>query len=248
MIEGFVEKNKDELSSDILALLEVNSGFEKLAELARQDTERKKDAAASKAAAKPGRRGGGGGGLKKKTVAKTFSESLNSLMEKLRATEHHYIRCLKPNQTLKPLDWDNEFMFKQLAYSGTLEVTQIRKAGLNVRRPLKHFYQYYKVCADDPLALRAGTVTKRAELLLKQLNVDESKYRVGKTLLFLQNYEIIDALDKVRENKIMEYVITLQSFMRMLRDYRRYRIIYRAVLRMQGFCKSWEIRRAYNEV
>ena len=83
----------------------------------------------------------------------------------------------------------------------------------------------------------------------------------------------------------MEYVINLQSFFRMLRDYRRYRIMcpfrlwfhqhkfrptssnecpfhllsptvmcspchlrYRAVLRMQGFCKSWEIRRAYNEV
>jgi len=248
MIDGFVEKNKDELSPDILALLEVHSGFEKLAELARQDTERKKDAAASKAAAKPGRRGGGGGGLKKKTVSKTFSDSLQNLMEKLRSTEHHYIRCLKPNQSLKPGDWDNDFMFKQLAYSGTLEVTQIRKAGLNVRRPLKHFYQYYKVCADDPAALRAGTVTKRAELLLKQLNVDEGKYRVGKTLLFLQNYEIIDALDKVREEKIMEYVINLQSFFRMLRDFRRYRSLYRAVLRMQGFCKSWEIRRAYNEV
>ena len=132
--------------------------------------------------------------MKKKTVSKTFSTSLQSLMDKLRATEHHYIRCLKPNQTLKAGDWDNDFMFKQLAYSGTLEVTQIRKAGLNVRRPLKHFYQYYKICADDPAALRAGTVTKRTELLLKQLSVDTSKYRVGKTLLFLQNYDIIDAL------------------------------------------------------
>ena len=66
-------------------------------------------------------------------------------------------------------------MFKQLAYSGTLEVTQIRKAGLNVRRPLKHFYQYYKICADDPQALKAGTVTKRAQLLLKQLGLDEGK-------------------------------------------------------------------------
>jgi myosin-5 len=100
-------------------------------------------------------------GLKKKTVAKAFSESLATLMEKLRATEHHYIRCLKPNQTLRSGDWDGDFMIKQLAYSGTLEVTQIRKAGLNVRKPLKHFYSYYKMCADDPSALRAGTVTKR---------------------------------------------------------------------------------------
>jgi hypothetical protein len=169
-------------------------------------------------------------------------------MEKLRSTEHHYIRCLKPNQTLKAGDWDNDFMLKQLAYSGTLEVTQIRKAGLNVRRPLKHFYQYYRICADDPASLRAGTVTKRCELLLKQLAVDPNKYRVGKTLLFLQNNDIIDGLDKVREHRILGLVITLQSFFRMLKYFVAYRKIRRAILRLQGFCKSWEIRRAYIDV
>ena len=106
-------------------------------------------------------------------MAKSFAESLSALMEKLRSTEHHYIRCLKPNQTLKPGDWDSDFMIKQLAYSGTLEVTQIRKAGLNVRKPLKHFFQYYKVCADEPAALRAGTITKRCQLLLEQLGLSE---------------------------------------------------------------------------
>ena len=88
-------------------------------------------------------------------VGRSFSESLDQLMAKLRASEKHYIRCLKPNQTLQPHDWDPTFMMKQLAYSGTMEVTEIRKAGLNVRRPLKQFYQYYKICADDqvrPLA------------------------------------------------------------------------------------------------
>ena len=40
-----------------------------------------------------------GGGKKKKTVARTFGDSLFALMAKLRATEPHYIRCLKPNQT-----------------------------------------------------------------------------------------------------------------------------------------------------
>ena len=185
---------------------QVHSEFEKLKELAQEDTRKKAEADEAKTTTKKR----GGGGKKKKTVAKVFQESLNALMEKLRATEHHYIRCLKPNQTLKAGDWDNDFMFKQLAYSGTLEVTQIRKAGLNVRRPLKHFYQYYKVCADDPAALKAGTVTKRTELLLKQLGIDENQYRVGKTLLFLQNFDLIDALDKLREEKVLEYVIVLQ--------------------------------------
>ena len=167
--------------------MEVHTSFKQLKDLAQADAAKKKDADAAKAAAKPGR-GRGGGGNKKKTVSRTFSESLNQLMEKLRATEHHYIRCLKPNQTLKAGDWDNDFMFKQLAYSGTLEVTQIRKAGLNVRRPLKHFYMYYKICADDPGALRAGTITKRCELLLlkllrRQLEVGEQRAPLRPALL-----------------------------------------------------------------
>ena len=96
----------------------------------------------------------GGGGKQKKTVSKAFSASLAALMTKLRATEHHYIRCLKPNQTLEAGDWDAKFMISQLAYSGTLEVTQIRKAGLNVRRPLGQFFTYYKICVDDHASLR----------------------------------------------------------------------------------------------
>ena len=190
-----------QLSADILKLLSEASGFEELRGLAKRDMERQADVAAAKAASSKKK---GGGGNKKKTVSRSFGDSLTALMTKLRATEHHYIRCLKPNQTLKPGDWDSDFMFKQLAYSGTLEVTQIRKAGLNVRRPLGHFFQYYKLCADDAGALRAPTVRERAQLLMSALGMDENRYRVGKTLLFLQNYELIDQLDALREIKIIE--------------------------------------------
>jgi myosin heavy subunit len=117
-----------------------------------------------------------------------------------------------------------------------------------VRKPLKHFYSYYKMCADDPAALRAGTITKRCELLLKQLKIHPDKYRVGKTLLFLQNHQIIEVLDKVREHKLLDYVLVLQSYCRMLGDYQRFRRRVRAVQRLQGFCKSYRIRKAYVEV
>ena len=83
-IEGWVEKNKDDLSADVTALLEVHSEFEQLKSLAQKDAQKKADAAEAKSTAGGKKRGGGGGGLKKKTVAKTFAESLASLMEKLR--------------------------------------------------------------------------------------------------------------------------------------------------------------------
>ena len=207
-ITNFVEKNKDELSIDIEELTTVKTNFDTLMFLAKRDAEKKADAEAAKAASSKKNKGGA---KKKKTVSRTFGDSLFALMAKLRATEHHYIRCLKPNQTLKAGDWDNEFMFRQLSYSGTLEVTEIRKAGLNVRRPLAHFYRYYKICADDQTTLRAGTVTKRCIMLLEQLGIDENKWRVGKTLVFLKDYEIMDQLDKLREEKIVEYAMLLRS-------------------------------------
>ena len=225
-IEGWIEKNKDELSQDIMDLITKETQFANLARLCNHDIEKKADADAAAAA---GKKKKGGGGKKKKTVSKTFGDSLVALMTKLRATEHHYIRCLKPNQTLKPGDWDNDFMFRQLAYSGTLEVTQIRKAGLNVRRPLKHFYFYYKICAEEPAALLAGSTQKeRCTLLLDQTPLDKGQYRVGLTIVFLKSYELVDQLDKIREVKMIEYVINLQSFFRMIPPYKYFHKVKRA--------------------
>ena len=76
---------------------------------------------------------------------------------------------------------------------------------------LAHFYRYYKICADDQTTLRAGTVTKRCIMLLEQLGIDENKWRVGKTLVFLKDYEIMDQLDKLREEKIVEYAMLLRN-------------------------------------
>ena len=53
---------------------------------------------------------------------------------------------------------------------------------------------------------------------MAQCGLDETKFRVGKTILFLLNYELLDQLDKLREVKIIEHVIRLQSLMRMTFD------------------------------
>ena len=242
-IDGFVEKNKDALSADITAIVEEHTKWEQLKELALADKQRKEENDAPKANKK------GGGGKKKKTVSRTFGESLRALHAKLNATDKRYIRCLKPNQTLKAGDWDGEFMFKQLAYSGTMEVTEIRKAGLNVRRPLKQFYMYYKICADDQKALLVGdTFTERTKLLLDQLPLDKAKYRVGKTIMFLQLPEMLDQLDELREIKALEYIINLQSLLRMVRELKEYIRKRNAAFRLQGAVKVKQIRLAYNEV
>ena len=94
-VDGFLAKNKDELGALITELLEQHS-FEQLRALQERDTARKVDTAAANASKKKA----GSRSAPKKTVARTFGESLQALVKKLRSTEHSYIRCLKPNQAL----------------------------------------------------------------------------------------------------------------------------------------------------
>ena len=129
----------------------MHSEFEKLKELAQEDTRKKAEADEAKTTTKKR----GGGGKKKKTVAKVFQESLNALMEKLRATEHHYIRCLKPNQTLKAGDWDNASV-QAARVLGDARGDADPQGGAQRAPPAQALYQYYKVCAEDPPRSRRG--------------------------------------------------------------------------------------------
>lgn len=47
-------------------------------------------------------------------IASQFMRSLNSLMELICSTESHFIRCLKPNETKKPHDWNNGKVLAQV--------------------------------------------------------------------------------------------------------------------------------------
>ena len=70
---------------------------------------------------------------------------------------------------------------------------------------------------------------------------------MGKTLVFLKDYEIMDELDKMREEKIVEYVIILQSYFRMCKDLQYFRRFRKYVQRIQGYIKTQVIREAFEE-
>ena len=202
-IEGFIERNKDELSKTISALLEEHTKFEQLKRLANDFRKRMETAVLDKQLV-PGKgkkkKGAAPAGpsTRQKTVSEFFTDSLGMLMDKLGATDHHYIRCLKPNHTLRPGDWNGDLMLKQLAYSGTLEVTKVRKAGLNVRWPIARFFERYKITAKNMRALTGSSLREQCQNLLVQIELDPGTWRVGKTLVFMASDDVLVELDKVR--------------------------------------------------
>lgn len=48
------------------------------------------------------------------TVSPTSQQQLHALLETLNATEPHYIRCVKPNNLLKPAIFENINVLQQL--------------------------------------------------------------------------------------------------------------------------------------
>lgn len=53
----------------------------------------------------------------------------------------HYIRCIKPNETKRPGDWNKSQVEHQVEYLGLKENIRIRRAGFAYRRPFAKFLQ-----------------------------------------------------------------------------------------------------------
>ena len=55
----------------------------------------------------------------------------------------YFIRCIKPNKTKVPLEFDDHMVMEQLRYSGMLETIRIRRAGYPVRLTFADFIDRY---------------------------------------------------------------------------------------------------------
>mmetsp|Transcript_70044 Transcript_70044/g.210439 ORF Transcript_70044/g.210439 Transcript_70044/m.210439 type:complete len:562 (+) Transcript_70044:2078-3763(+) len=186
-VAGFIEHNKDDVGDTILALLESRTSFERLKALAVAHFHSRNEAeatlnAANKAAATKAK---GPHKLKRMTIGREFGASMDELMAKLRASEAHYLRCIKPNAKLEPSEWDPSLVTRQLHYSGLLELAQMRKQHLSERRNLRGFCAYFAACSRDPEHLRELPPPEQALLLLDELGVSPDEYKVGKLRIFL---------------------------------------------------------------
>ncbi len=79
------------------------------------------------------------------TVSRTFRLQLHDLMQTLRSTEPHYIKCIKPNSVKAPGGFAPHLVLQQLRYSGVLEVIRIRQEAYAVRVPYDEFYDRFEL-------------------------------------------------------------------------------------------------------
>jgi myosin V len=121
---------------------------------------------------------------KKKSVslASQFSKQLSDLIQKIRSTRSHFIRCIKPNNKLAAATFDYEMVMNQLRSGGALGAVQVFHAGFPNRMDFKYFVGRYSaflvICGVNALTKDLVRVIKRA-----RATGSDDMWRMGSSML-----------------------------------------------------------------
>ncbi|KVI00397.1 IQ motif, EF-hand binding site-containing protein [Cynara cardunculus var. scolymus] len=88
------------------------------------------------------------------SIGSKFKQQLQALLETLSHTEPHYVRCVKPNNLLKPGIFENQNILQQLRCGGVMEAIRISCAGFPTRKPFAEFIERFKVLSPEVTKLR----------------------------------------------------------------------------------------------
>jgi myosin heavy subunit len=199
-VTGFLEKNKDQLHPDIMAVLRASS-----------TPIMKKMFPPEESASK------GGKPTPKLTLGGQFKQQLNELIATLNSTFPHFVRCMKSNDKKSGNIFTSGRMQDQLRYAGLVEVCRIRKLGYPVRRPFNEFYKRYK-----PIELTCMSLDDLLKVLSDRGILKKGEWAKGFTKVFYRTAQAAD-LELFREKAFLQVAIKVQKVARGMILKRRYK-------------------------
>lgn len=223
--ELFLDKNKDYVVAEHQALLSaskcsfVSSLFPPLAEESSKTS-------------------------KFSSIGSRFKQQLQQLLETLSSTEPHYIRCVKPNNLLKPAIFENKNVLQQLRCGGVMEAIRISCAGYPTRKPFDEFVDRFGILASQVLDGSSDEVTACKRLLEK---VGLEGYQIGKTKVFLRAGQMAD-LDARRTEVLGRSASIIQRKVRSHLSRKSYIMLRQSAIHIQAACRGQLARQVYESM
>ncbi|XP_032209871.1 unconventional myosin-VIIb isoform X2 [Mustela erminea] len=216
--EGFLEKNRDVLSTDILTLV-YSSKNKFLREIFKLESAETKLGHGTIIQAKAGSQLFKSTDPSKRpsTLASQFKKSLDQLMRILTSCQPYFIRCIKPNEYKKPLLFDRDLCIRQLRYSGMMETVHIRKSGFPLRYTFQEFSQRFGVVLPSAVRLQLRDKARQMTLHIAEMWLGTDKeWKVGKTKIFLKDNQ--DTLLEVQRSQALDKAAV--NIQRVVRGYK----------------------------
>ncbi|KAJ0725452.1 putative myosin ATPase [Helianthus annuus] len=167
------------------------------------------------------------------SIGSRFKLQLQQLMETLNATEPHYVRCVKPNNKLKPAIFENLNIMQQLRCGGVLEAIRISCAGYPTRRAFFEFINRFGLLAPEALAGSFDEKTVCTKILEK---MGLSGFQIGKTKVFLRAGQMAE-LDARRAEVLSNAAGIIQRRIRTYIAHQQVTALRKASIFLQSFCR-----------
>ncbi|XP_053559787.1 unconventional myosin-Ie [Bombina bombina] len=201
-VNGFCERNRDVLFTDLIELMQ-SSEIPFIRERFPENLN----------AEKKGR---------PTTASSKIKKQANDLVQTLMKCTPHYIRCIKPNESKKPRDWEESRVKHQVEYLGLRENIRVRRAGYAYRRVFRKFLQRYAILTRETWPEWKGDEKKGVLHLLSSVNMDADQYQLGKTKVFIKAPESLFLLEEMRERRYDGFARVIQKAWRKHTAVRKY--------------------------
>ncbi|CAO1627074.1 unnamed protein product [Jaminaea pallidilutea] len=254
--EGFLEKNRDAVPDEHLALLgSTTNGFLKevmetatqLANASKETAPAPGGGAGEDAAKAPAPRRPAGGIVKKPTLGSQFKLSLVSLMNTIDATNVHYIRCIKPNEAKKAWEVEPQNVLGQLRACGVLETIRISCAGYPSRWTFADFAErYYMLVPSAHWDMTSMDKAKElAAYILKSCISDPDKYQIGLNKIFFRA-GMLAHFEQRRGDRLKTLVTLIQKNLRRNVEMKRYQKMRSSSVQLQSWWRMTAAKKQAN--
>ncbi|KAK1786290.1 hypothetical protein P4O66_017991, partial [Electrophorus voltai] len=251
--DGFLEKNRDALSLDIITLIQKSSS-----KLLRQIFEVELRACMAKSAnnnnsrilitPKNTLRQVNDSRRHLSTLSSQFRQSLDSLMKALSLCQPFFIRCFKPNETKLSMTFDRKLCMQQLRYSGMLETIKIRKSGYPIRHRFTEFLERYRVLLKttdcDPNKESAADC---CDAICRAVIQDKNDWKIGKTKIFVKDYHD-SFLELERERELSRKALIILRVMLGHKDRKTFLKKRSAALTVQKYWRGHRDRKEFGKL
>jgi len=223
--DKFLEKNTDSLSAQFETVLlkstrpivgEMITGLKKAGK-----GDSKGDQSARSKGLEPGQmsargqaggstnRGGKGGDQKAKSgsVSKMFLLGLKQLMREIATTHPFFIRCIKPNQKLVPIEFHTSMVLSQMERSGTIECVKLMQQGYPSRAPYSDLRGRFRTALPEFMDTLESH--RFVELLLLACNCGPSDYQLGQDMVFFRSNKggLLQELMMMRKDLVSKKIV-----------------------------------------
>uniref|UniRef100_A0AC35TFU4 Unconventional myosin-Ie n=1 Tax=Rhabditophanes sp. KR3021 TaxID=114890 RepID=A0AC35TFU4_9BILA len=189
---GFCEQNRDVLNQDVIALMQT-SDVQFYRQLFPEDVSNM------------------GAKSKPTSFSSKIKTQANQLVDSLMKCTPHYVRCIKPNESKRALEFEQDRVMHQVQYLGLHENIRVRRAGFAYRRQFEKFLWRYAILTSKTWPKWNGDPKKGCEIICESVNMSEDQYQLGRTKIFIKNPESLFLLEEMRERKYDRYARTIQK-------------------------------------